>query len=85
MRRRCPRRAAHHLRWQSPDGAAPVIEQPGLPGERLAFLHDAHHIAVSAFEGAARDHDDLGAEVVDLVNEGTQVGAPTRQCRVRPR
>jgi hypothetical protein len=48
------------------DRAAALVEQPGLAGQRLAVLDDAHDVAAALADAVALHHHDVGLVAVDL-------------------
>ena len=63
---------------QPAHGTAARVEEPGLAGQGVAVGGDAHDVAGALAQSALREHVDLGAvpvEVVDLPAQATGAGA----------
>ena len=61
---------------QAAHGPAPLVEQPGLPGQRLAVLDDPHDVVAALAQAAGGEHVHLAGVAVHLGDLPPQLDAP---------
>ena len=72
---RVTERRGDDLRREAADRAAPAVDEPGLPGERLAVADHADDVAVALAQPTGCEHRDVRRVAVDL---GDVLAQPAR-------